>query len=254
MSGGDRLSPFCDSHQNFDLGLGWKEKNRCNAYHDWFLHFCLLIVNIKGGSVLVESVLWISNSSQDSRWTESSLFLFSLAALCKFLFCYIFPRLIWMFQAVWGGGKEAQVIFCQHERHHLHPADCLHLLCDLTYRYHLHREEEENHLLGRDGTRRSSSAVHLQEGSWRRICATRRGELEGEREQGGKVPPLLDHHHLHLHLHLLHNHLLGFKRTLHTGRRKRMCIDLNLKILNIFRLVVFVWLICFCYLSFPYIY
>ena len=147
-----------------------------------------------------------------------------------------------MFQAVWGGGKEAQIVFCQHERHHLHPADCLHLLCDLTYRYHLHREEEENHLLGRDGTRRSSSAVHLQEGSWRRICATRRGELEGEREQGGKVPPLLDHHHLHLHLHLLHNHLLGFKRTLHTGRRKRMCIDLNLRILSIFRLVVFVWL------------
>merc|ERR1739846_244328 len=63
---------------------------------------------------------------------------------------------------------------------------------------------------------------------------------EGEHGQGGKVPPLLDHHHLHLHLHLLHNHLLGFKRTLHTGRRKRMCIDLNLKILNIFRLVVFV--------------
>ena len=229
MSGGDRLSPFCDSHQNFDLGLGWKEQIRCNAYHDRFLHFCLLIVNIKGGSLLVESVLWISNSSQDSRWTKSSLFLLSLAALCKFLFCYTFPRLIWMFQAVWGGGKEAQVIFCQHERHHLHPADCLHLLCDLTYRYHLHREEEENHLLGRDGTRRSSSAVHLQEGSWRRICATRRGELEGEREQGGKVPPLLDHHHLHLHLHLLHNHLLSVKRTLHTGRRNPMWIDLNLE-------------------------
>ena len=175
MYGCDQLSPFCDSNQNFDLGLGWKEKIRCNACHDRLLHFCLLIVNIKGGSSLVESVLWISNSSQDSRWTESSLFLLSLAALCKFLFFYIFPRLIWMFQAVWGGCKEAQVIFCQHERHHLHPADCLHLLCDLTYRYHLHREEEENHLLGRDGTRRSSSVVHLQEGSWRRICETRRG-------------------------------------------------------------------------------
>merc|ERR1712010_72043 len=37
--------------------------------------------------------------------------------------------------------------------------------CDLNYSYHLHREEEKNHLLGRDGTRRSSSAVHLQEGS-----------------------------------------------------------------------------------------
>ena len=251
MSGGNRLSPFCDSHQNFDLGLCWKEKIRCNAYHGRFLHFCLLIVNIKGGSLLVESVLWISNSSQDSRWTKSSLFLLSLAALCKFLFFYIFPRLIWMFQAVWGGGKEAQVVFCQHKRHHLHPADCLHLLRDLRFDSHLHREEEENHLLGRDGTRRSSSAVHLQEGSWRRICETRRGELEGEREQGGKVPPLLDHHHLHLHLHLLHNHLYGFKRTLHTGRRSLMLINLNLKTTSIFRLVVFVWLICFCYLSFP---
>merc|ERR1712154_530581 len=47
----------------------------------------------------------------------------------------------------------------------------------------------------------------------------------------GKVPPLLDHHHLHLHLHLLHNHLLSVKRTLHTGRRSPMCtswLDLNL--------------------------
>ena len=125
MSGGDRLSPFC---KNFDLGPGWKEQIRCNAYHGRFLHFCLLIVNIKGGSLLVESVLWISNSSQDSRWTESSLFLLSLAALCKFLFCYTFPRLIWMFQAVWGGGKKAQVIFCQHEHHHLHHADCVHVM------------------------------------------------------------------------------------------------------------------------------
>ena len=199
---------------------------------------------------------WVSvvNTRQLSRWNKSSLLLLSLAALCKFLFFYSFPRLIWMFQAVWGGGKEAQVVFCQHERHHLHPADCFHLLCDLSYHYHLHREEEENHLLGRDGTRRSSSAVHLQEGSWRRICATRRGELEGEREQGGKVPPLLDHHHLHLHLHLLHNHLYSVKRTLHTERRKPMWIDLNLKILSIFRHVVIVWLICFCYLSFPYRY
>ena len=199
---------------------------------------------------------WVSvvNTRQLSRWTKSFSFLLSLAALCKFLFFYTFPRLIWMFQAVWGGGKEAQVVFCQHERHHLHPADCFRLLCDLIDHYHLHREEEENHLLGRDGTRRSSSAVHLQEGSWRRICATRRGERKGEREQGGKVPPLLDHHHLHLHLHLLHNHLLSVKRTLHTGRRNRMWIDLNLKILSIFRHVVIVWLICFCYLSFPYRY
>ena len=199
---------------------------------------------------------WVSvvNTRQLSRWTKSFSFLLSLAALCKFLFFYTFPRLIWMFQAVWGGGKEAQVVFCQHERHHLHPADCFHLLCDLSYHCHLHREEEENHLLGRDGTRRSSSAVHLQEGSWRRICATRRGELKGGWEKGGKVPPLLDHHHLHLHLHLLHNHLLSVKRTLHTGRRNRMWIDLNLKILSIFRHVVIVWLICFCYLSFPYRY
>ena len=160
-----------------------------------------------------------------------------------------------MFQAFRGGGEEAQVVFCQHERHHLHPADCFRLLCAICCnRCHLHREEEENHLLGRDATRRSSSAVHLQEGSWRGICATRRGELEGEREKGGKVPPLLDHHHLHLHLHLLHNHLHGVKRTLHTGRRKRLSIDLNLPISSIFCHVVFVWLICFCYLSFPYMY
>merc|ERR1712088_1099887 len=154
---------------------------------------------------------------------------------------YPFYCFLWQRCAVWGGGKEAQVVFCQHERHHLHPADCFHLLyllkcCSSS----LLREEEENHLLGRDGTRRSSSAVHLQEGSRRRICATRRGEGEGEREQGGKVPPLLDHHHLHLHLHLLHNHLLGVKRTLHTSWRIRMWIDLNLPILIIFRHVVFV--------------
>ena len=96
---------------------------------------------------------WVSvvNIKQLSRWTKSSLFLLSLAALCKFLFCYTFPRLIWMFQAVWGGGKEAQVVFRQHERHHLHPADCFHLLCDLKYNNNLRREEEEkNHLLGRD--------------------------------------------------------------------------------------------------------
>merc|ERR1712037_503778 len=62
--------------------------------------------------------------------------------------------------------RKPKLFFCQHERHYLHPADCFCLLCDLDGRYScLHGEEKESHLLGRDGTRRSSSAVHLQEGS-----------------------------------------------------------------------------------------
>ena len=138
-----------------------------------------------------------------------------------------------MFQDFWGGGEEAQVVFCQHERDNLNPADCFHLLCDLSTPCHLHREEEENHLLGRDGTRRSSSAVHLQEGSWRRICATRRGELDGGREEGGKVPPLLDHHNINLHIYLFHNHIQHLKYCMHTSWCKLLPweIDLILPIL-----------------------
>ena len=37
----------------------------CNASHGRFLLLCPVLVNIKGGSVLVESVLEVSNSSQD---------------------------------------------------------------------------------------------------------------------------------------------------------------------------------------------
>ena len=37
----------------------------CNAYHGRFLHFYSQLVNIKGDSFLVESVLWIPDSSQD---------------------------------------------------------------------------------------------------------------------------------------------------------------------------------------------
>ena len=66
--------------------------------------------NIKGGSLLVESVLWIS------RRTKSSFFLLSLAVLCRFVFFYIsfvsgrLPRLTDSFQAFWGGGEEARVV------------------------------------------------------------------------------------------------------------------------------------------------
>ena len=123
-----------------------------------------------------------------------------------------------MFQAFWGGGEEAQVVFRQHERDHLNPSDCFHLLRVLWRSYPLYREEKENHLLGRVATRRSSSVLH---------CATSRVKLKCGREEGGKVPPLLDHHHLHLHLHLLHNHLHHIKRTLHAGRWKYLWIDLN---------------------------
>ena len=126
-----------------------------------------------------------------------------------------------MFQAFWGGGEEAQVVFRQHERDHLNPSDCFHLLLVLDRPCRLYREEKENHLLGRVATRRSSSVLH---------CATSWFELEcGRGGKGGKVPPLLDHHHLHLHLHLLHNHLHRIKCRLYTGWRKHVShwLDLN---------------------------
>ena len=69
---GDQLSPFCDSHQNLDLGCGWKAKLQCLSR---FLHFSLLILDIKGGSFSVESVLWISNSSQNEPTHPYSCFL-----------------------------------------------------------------------------------------------------------------------------------------------------------------------------------
>merc|ERR1712037_443583 len=89
----------------------------------------------------------------------------------------------------------------------------------------------------------TSDSILTCTGRKRRICETRRGELEGEREQGGKVPPLLDHHHLDLHIHLLHNHLHSVKHVVHTGRRELMSIDC-------------ICSICltdmFCYRLFPY--
>merc|ERR1719397_1207722 len=61
-----------------------------------------------------------------------------------------------------GGGKEAQVVFREHKRDNLNPADGVRLLRVLVNSGHLLREEEENHLFGWDGTSRSSSAFHLQ--------------------------------------------------------------------------------------------
>ena len=175
MSGGDRLSPFFNCHQNFDTTR--QDLMQCLS---WPISPLLFAFSEYKRRIFTG---WVSvlETRHLSRWNKLSFLLLSLAALCKFFFFHTFLRLIWMFQAVWGGGKEAQIVFCQHERHHLHPADCLRLLWDLGCRdTHLQRsEEEESHLLGRDGTRRSSSAVLLQEGSWRRISATRRGELEG---------------------------------------------------------------------------
>ena len=203
---------------------------------------CVCIVNIKGGSLLAESVL---KSHQDEPTNPCCCFPWQR---CVSSFSFMgFPRLIGMFQAVWGGGEEAQVVFRQHLGHDLNPADCFRLLHLLSNHCHLHRQEEENHLLGWDGTRRSSSAVHLQERGWRNICA-RRDKLEGEREEGGKVPPLLDHHHLHLHLHLLHDHLHCVKCTMHTSRSRSLLIDLNiLSISSTFSNDLFVWLVWFCY-------
>merc|ERR1712037_654380 len=73
--------------------------------------------------------------------------------------------------------------------------------------------------------------------------STFKREVEGESVKQDKVSSKVNgnregrfllhhhhHHHLHLHLHLLHNHLFGFKHTLHTGQCKRMWINLNLKI------------------------
>ena len=174
MSGGDRLSPFFNCHQNFDTTR--QDLMQCLS---WPISPLLFAFSEYKRRIFTG---WVSvlETRHLSRWNKSSFLLLSLAALCKFFFFHTFLRLIWMFQAVWGGGKEAQIVFCQHERHHLHPADCFCLLCDLgCTNCSLRTEKEESHLLWRDGTRRSSSAVHLQEGSWRRICATRWGKLEG---------------------------------------------------------------------------
>ena len=174
MSGGDRLSPFFNCHQNFDTTR--QDLMQCLS---WPISPLLFAFSEYKRRIFTG---WVSvlETRHLSRWNKSSFLLLSLAALCKFFFFHTFLRLIWMFQAVWGGGKEAQIVFCQHERHHLHPADCFCLLCDLgCTNCSLRTEKEESHLLWRDGTWRSSSAIHLQEGSWSRICATRWGELEG---------------------------------------------------------------------------
>merc|ERR1712018_113222 len=142
----------------------------------------------------------VANSSQDEANHPYCCFLWKRCAFC-------------------GGDEEAQIVFCQHERDHLNPADCFHLLC---YLYHcpcvLCREEKESNILGWDATCRSSSVFNSQQGS----AAT-----GVKLKEGRKVPPLLDHHHLHLHLHLLHDHLVHISHYLHTGRLKPLWIELN---------------------------
>ena len=187
-------------------------------------------------------------------WTKSPLLLLSLEAQCKLylIFFYRLPRLTRLFQAFWGGGGD---IFGQHESENLNPADCFILLC---FRYkcpwRLFWEEKESDV--RDATRTSSSSFHYQEGSWRRICASTEVELEWEWKEGGKVSPLLDHHHLHLHLHLLHDHLHHFKCWMYTTRRKPLWIELNSYQSDLVfssMMYVFDWYV-FCFLSFPNVY
>ena len=92
--------------------------------------------NIKGGSLLVESVLWIS------RRTKSSFFLLSLAVLCRFVFFYIsfvscrLPRLT-VFRLSEEVVRKPELFFVS-------------TLCVLSNVSHLHSEEEGNHLLGWD--------------------------------------------------------------------------------------------------------
>merc|ERR1712212_1093180 len=88
--------------------------------------------------------LKISSNSQDEPNHPYRCFLWQCCALSR------------------GCGEEAQVVFREHERDNLNPADGVCLLRVLVNPRHLLREEEENHLLGWDGTSRSSSAFHLQ--------------------------------------------------------------------------------------------
>merc|ERR1712032_14767 len=81
-------------------------------------------------------VLWIPDSSQDEPNHSFCCFLWQCCALSR------------------GCGEEAQVVFREHERDNLNPADGVRLLRVLVNPRHLLREEEENHLLGRDGTSR----------------------------------------------------------------------------------------------------
>ena len=86
--------------------------------------------NIKGGSLLVESVLWIS------RRTKSSFFLLSLAVLCRFVFFYIsfvscrLPRLT-VFRLSEEVVRKPELFFVS-------------TLCVLSNVSHLHIEEERN--------------------------------------------------------------------------------------------------------------
>ena len=66
-----------------------QEKIRCNAYHDRFLHFCLLILNIKGESLLVESVFWRPGTSQDE--TNHPFYCF-LCQCCVSSFSFILSQ------------------------------------------------------------------------------------------------------------------------------------------------------------------
>ena len=53
------------------------------------------------------------------------------------------------FQADGRSGKEAEVIFREHVGDDVDVADGLHLLRVVGHDRHVHRQEEENHLLGR---------------------------------------------------------------------------------------------------------
>merc|ERR1712212_1479515 len=103
-------------------------------------------------------VLWISSSSQDEPNHPYRCFLWQCCAISR------------------GGGKEAQVVFREHKRDNLNPADGVRLLRVLVNSGHLLREEEENHLLGWDGTSRSSSAFHLHEVEGESVASSKVGE------------------------------------------------------------------------------
>ena len=63
----------------------------CNASHGRFLLLCPVLVNIKGGSVLVESVLEVSNSSQDEPNHPSCCFHWQRCVsfiVCSFLILF----------------------------------------------------------------------------------------------------------------------------------------------------------------------
>ena len=86
----------------------------CNAYHDRFFKVCRFPTweyerRLSAG--------WVSAVNNK---TNQIFFFLSLALMCRFVFFYIsfvsgrLPRLTDSFQAFWGCGEEARVVFCQH--------------------------------------------------------------------------------------------------------------------------------------------